>query len=81
MSRLLDIPEHVREVVEFGIHRGAVTTFAIAQLHCGDRLHEVHGLPTETTSVNLEHLTSRFDVVTKSVLGMVSVEEIIHDLL
>jgi hypothetical protein len=81
MSCLLDIPERVREVVEFGIHRGAVTTSAIAQLHCGDRLHDFHGLPTETTSANLEHLTSSFDVAANSVLGMVSVEEIIHDLL
>jgi hypothetical protein len=29
-SHLLDIPERVREVMEFGIHRGTVTAFAIA---------------------------------------------------
>jgi hypothetical protein len=27
-----DIPERVREAVEFGIYRGTVTTFAIVQL-------------------------------------------------
>jgi hypothetical protein len=47
--------------VEFGIHRGAVTTFAIAQLCCGGRLHQVVGLSAETTSGNLELLTSSFD--------------------
>jgi hypothetical protein len=28
--RLLDIPDHVREVVEFGVHEGVVMTLAIA---------------------------------------------------
>jgi hypothetical protein len=47
--------------VEFGIHCGVVTTFAIAQLCCGGRLHEVVSLSAGTTSGNLELLTSSFD--------------------
>jgi hypothetical protein len=35
MSHLLDIPERVCEVVEFGIHRGTVTTF---NCHCATSL-------------------------------------------
>jgi hypothetical protein len=66
--------------VEFGIHRGAVTTFAIAQLHCRGRLRGVVGLPVETTSTDLELLTSGFNATTNIVLGVVTVEEIIFDL-
>jgi hypothetical protein len=63
------------------IHCGAVTTFTIAQLHCGGRLHDVVGLPAETMSADLELLTSGFDAAANSVLGVVLVEEIIRDLL
>jgi hypothetical protein len=66
--------------VEFGIHHGTVTAFAIVQLHCGGRLHEVVGLPARTTLADLELLTSGFDVAANSVLGVLSVEEIIRDL-
>lgn len=51
---LLDVPERVHEVVEFGIYRGAMTTFAIAHLHCGGRLHDVASLPVGTTSMDLD---------------------------
>jgi hypothetical protein len=80
MSCLLDIKEHVREAVEFGIHHATMTTFAIAQLHCGGRLHEVVGLPAETASTDLELLTSGLDTTTNSVLEVMSMEEIIRDL-
>jgi hypothetical protein len=81
MPCLLDILDRVREAVEFGIHRGAVMAFAIAQLCCGDCLVEVPGLPTDAMSANLELLTSGLDVAANSVLRVVSVEEIICDLL
>jgi hypothetical protein len=66
--------------VEFGIHHGALMTFALVQLHYSDRLHEVAGLHAETTSANLELLTSGFDVAANFMLGVMSVEEIICDL-
>jgi hypothetical protein len=58
-----------------------LTAFDIAQLHCGGYLHEVVGLPAETTSLDLELLTIGFDATMNSVLSVVSVEEIICDLL
>lgn len=32
MQRLLDIPSHVQDIMDHGIHRGVVVTFVIAQL-------------------------------------------------
>jgi hypothetical protein len=78
--RLLDIPEHVHEAVEFGIHRGVASAFTIVQLHYGVRLHGIVGLPTGTTSADLELLTSDFDATTNVVLGVVLVEEIFCNL-
>jgi hypothetical protein len=78
--QLLDILERVHEVMEFGIHHGAVTTFAIAQLHYGGRLRGVVGLPVGTTSADLELLTSGFNATENIVLRVVTMEEIIRDL-
>ena len=81
MSCLLDIPECVHEALEFGIHHGGVTTFPITQLCYDDRILDVDGLPIETTSMDLELLTSGFDAMKNIMLGVVSVDEIICDLL
>lgn len=42
---LLDIPDHVREAVEFGVHRGMEVALAFAQLHFGGNLHSAIGPP------------------------------------
>lgn len=78
---LLDIPSrmHLRGM-EFGIHRGAASAFAIVQLHYIGCLHDVVGLPVRTISANLEPLSSDFDVATNTMLRVVSVEEIIRNL-
>jgi hypothetical protein len=80
MSRLLDIPKHVLEAMEFGIHHGIVMAFAIVELHYGDCLHEVASLPSKTASVDLELITSDFDAAENSLLGVVSLEDIIRDI-
>lgn len=79
--RLLDILEHVREVVEFGVHRGAAKALAIVQLHFGGKLHVAIGLPTGSMAVDLDLLIGDFDATSNAVLEVVSVEEIIHGLL
>jgi hypothetical protein len=42
---LLDIPNHVRDAVELGIHRGAAVALMVAQVRLGHVLHHLIGLP------------------------------------
>jgi hypothetical protein len=44
-ERLLDIPERVRDVVEFGIHRGTTDALAAAQVQSGHELCHLVGFP------------------------------------
>jgi hypothetical protein len=66
--------------MEFGVHWGAATDLAIAQLHSGGHLRGAIGLPIRSTSVDLELLTCDFGATVNVVLRVVSVEEIIRDL-
>jgi hypothetical protein len=43
---LLGITDCVREVVEFGVHWGAVVALAIAQLHFDGNLRDAIDMPT-----------------------------------
>lgn len=65
------------EAMEFGVHRGAATDLAIAQLHSGGHLRGVIGLQVGSTSADLELLTCDFGATMNVVLRVVSVEEII----
>lgn len=78
--RLLDIPNRVCEVVEFRVHRGAAVDLFIAQLHFNGNLRDVIDLPDGSMMADLDLLTGDFDTAANVVLGVVSVEEIIHDL-
>lgn len=76
--RLLDIPDHVHEVVEFGICYGVEVDLVIAQLHFGGELCNGVGFLEGTMVEDLEHLTDDFDVTANVMLGEVFVEDIIH---
>jgi hypothetical protein len=77
---LLDILNHVCEVVEFRVHRGAAVALFIAQLHFNGNLRDAIDLLDGSMMVDLDLLTGDFNSVVNVVLGVVSVEEIIHDL-
>jgi hypothetical protein len=42
---ILNLPNHVRDAVELGIHHGAVVALTVAQLCSGHALHHLVGLP------------------------------------
>jgi hypothetical protein len=42
---LLDIPNRVRDAVEFGVHRGATVALTVAQVPSRHVLHHLVGLP------------------------------------
>lgn len=79
--RLLDIMNHVYEVMEFGVHQGTIVALAIAQLHFGGNLRGAIILLDGSTTSDLDLLTCGFYATANVVLGVVFVEEIIHDLL
>jgi hypothetical protein len=78
--RLLDILNRVCEVVEFRVHRGAAVALFIAQLHFNGNLCYAIDLLDGSMMADLGLLTGDFDSAANVVLGVVSVEEIIHDL-
>jgi hypothetical protein len=78
--RLLDISDHVHEAIELGVHQGTTIALAIAQLHLSGNLCDADGLPGSTME-DLDLLTGDFGANVNAVLGVVSVEEIIHGLL
>jgi hypothetical protein len=44
-ERLLDIPNCIWYVVEFGVHRGEAVALMVAQVWSGQALHHLVGLP------------------------------------
>lgn len=78
--RFLDIPECILEADEFEVYWGMVMALAIAQLHFVGCFRNVLDLPVGSALAYLDLLTDNFDVTTNVVLGVVLVEEIIHDL-
>jgi hypothetical protein len=40
-ERLLDIPNRVRDTVEFGVHHGAAVALMVAQVQLGHVLHHL----------------------------------------
>lgn len=77
---LLDIPNHVCEAMEFEVYQGVVVAHAIVQLHFGGNLRDTIGLTDGSMVVDLDLLIGDFNAAVNVVLGVVSVEEIIHDL-
>lgn len=73
---LLDIPNHVREAVEFGVHHGVAMALAIMQLHFGGNLRNTIGLLEGSMTEDLDRLMDDFDVDVNVVLGEVFVEVI-----
>lgn len=63
------------------VHQGALVALTTTQLHFVGNLRDAIGLLDGSTVVDLYFLTCDFDVFVSVVVGVVSVEEIIHDLL
>jgi hypothetical protein len=66
--------------MELGVHWGVVMALAIVQLHFGGNLCDAIGLRAGSAVADLDLLIGDFDVVVDVELGVVSTEEIIHDL-
>jgi hypothetical protein len=80
-ERLLDIPEHVRDVVEYGVHHGAIIALAAAHVRSGHELRYLVGFPEGEGVANHERLIKDFAKAANAVAAEVPTEEVILEAL
>ena len=74
------LPTWVGEVVTHGVHHGATTALAVAQLRSGQDLHEVEpGFPPESSWDEIDKLVSDFTDAAEAVIASVDVVDIISN--
>jgi hypothetical protein len=78
---LLDIPKHVRDVVEYGVHRGAIVALVAAQVRSSHELHYLVGFPEGEGVTNHERLIKDFAEAANAVATEVPTEEVILEAL
>jgi hypothetical protein len=76
-ERLLDVPERVRDAVEYGVHRGAAVAQAAAQVRSGHELRFLIGFPEGEGATDHERLIEDFDEAADAVTAEVPAEEVI----
>jgi hypothetical protein len=78
---LLDIPEHVRDAVEYGVHRGAAVALAVDQVWSSHELHFLADFSDGEEVVDHERLIEDFDEAMDAIVTEVPVEEVILEAL
>lgn len=68
----------VRDIVDFGIHRGVAAAFLVrgSLVHCG--LYDVVGPPLSLRDDGLEDILEGYDEVTSYVVDRLSTDDVIH---
>jgi hypothetical protein len=74
VQHLLDVPDHVRNVVEHGVHCGATIASAITRAD----LRTPMDLPQGASSGALESLIKGYDEASRGIMGLVSLENLIR---
>jgi hypothetical protein len=74
---LLDIPERIRDVVEYGIHRGAGVALVEAQVWWGHELYFLVGILKGEGAADHERLVEDFDEAADAVATEVPAGEVI----
>jgi hypothetical protein len=75
----LDIPNHVRDVVELGIHRGAALAPTVAQVRSGHALHHLVGLLEGQELADLDGSREDFDEAADIIVDLVPAEGIVEE--
>jgi hypothetical protein len=76
---LLDIPNRVRDAVEFGVHHGVAVALTVAQVWSGHMLHQSVGLPEGQELANHDGSREDFDEAADAVVDLVPAEEIVEE--
>jgi hypothetical protein len=80
-ERLLDIPERVRGVVEYDVHRGVAVALATAQVRLGHDLRFVVGFPEGDRAADHERLVEDVDEAADAIFAEVPTEVVILEAL
>jgi hypothetical protein len=80
-ERLLDISERIRDVVEYGIHRGVAVALAAAQVWWGHELYFLVGFLKGEGVADHERLIEDFDEAADTVAAEVPAGEVIPEAL
>ena len=78
-EHLLDIPNRVRDAVEFGVHRGAAVALTVAHVRSGHVLHHLVGLPEGQELANHDGSREDFEEAADAVVDLVPAEGIIEE--
>jgi hypothetical protein len=80
-ERHLDIPEHIRDAVEHGVHCEVVVALAAAQVQSSHELHFLVGFSKGEGVADHERLVKDFDEAADAVAAEVPAEEVILEAL
>jgi hypothetical protein len=82
-ERLLNVPEHVRDAVEYSVHRGAAVALMlmVTRLRSGHELRFLIGFPEGEGVADHERLVEDFDEATDAMIAEVPAEEVILEAL
>ena len=79
-ARLQDVPVRARKVALHGIHRGAATALAIAQVRSGHDLHLVEpGFSEEENPDDYQDLVDDFEGVGVAMANITSAKEVVNN--
>jgi hypothetical protein len=78
---LLDVPKHVRDVVEYGVHRGATIALTAAQVRSGHELRFLISFPEGERATDHERLIEDFDEAVGAITAEVPAKEVILEAL
>jgi hypothetical protein len=78
-ERLLDIPNRVRDTVEFGVHRGAAVALSVVQVWSGHVLHHLVGVPEGQELDDHGGSQEDFNEADDAVVDLVPTEEIVEE--
>lgn len=78
-ERLLNIYDHVRDMVTFGIHRGAAAALMVAQAHSDHMLYHLVGLLAGQCLSDFAGFLEDFDEAANAVVDLIPAEEIVEE--
>jgi hypothetical protein len=78
-ERLLDIPNRIRDAVEFGVHHGAAVALTMAQVQSGHVLHHLVGLSASQELANHDGSREDFNEAVDVVTDLIPAEGIVEE--
>lgn len=72
-------PCYIRDIVDFGVHRGTMVALLVEEICTSRRLRDFVGPPSSLLDEGLEDMLEGYEDVTSHVMLRVSPHDIVHD--